>query len=180
MSKLFDGNHHSFRVEESEQSPGWPWPEVTVILPGFAIQGLRENLPPCFRGQVHWESTDLEKIRLYIPTPEQRLGMANQEVLAAQKAFSSAVDSAQKSVARLLELSKAGGNLIDLWVLAPSQWMYQVWRFRCSTLDLETMPYDLRRVARLHDDELISKKEAEYAEWLAKEIEGWIEGEASE
>lgn len=172
MSKLFDGNHHSFRVEEATD---WTWPEVTVVLPGFAIDSIRNALPPFFRGTVSWESTDIEKIRLFIPTPTPRLGQPNQEVLCAQKAFSTAVDLAQKSVERMLGLKGQGGSTLDTWILAPSQWMYQVWRFRCSTLDLETLPYELHRLSATYDYDETAQKEAEYATWLAKEIESWVE-----
>ena len=172
MSKLFDGNHHSLRIEDGSEST---WPEVSVILPGFAIDSIRNALPPCFQGTVSWETTDIEKIRLFIPTPTPRLGMSNQQVLAAQKAFSTAVDLATKSMERMLELKWQGGSTLDTWILAPRQWMYELWRFRCSTLDLETLPYELRRISAILEGYEVARKDAWYADWMAKEIEKWVE-----
>ena len=177
MSKLFDGNYHSLKIEEGDDLI---WPEVSVILPGFAIDSMRNALPPCFQGAVSWETTDIEKIMLFIPTPVQRVGMSNQQVLAAQKAFSTAVDLATKSMERMLELKSFGGSLVDTWILAPDQWMYKLWRFRCSPLDLETLPYDLRRFAARTNCEDITEREAWYAEWMAKEIEKWVEEDSDE
>lgn len=150
------------------EAPGDGFCEVSVTLPRFAIDEMREWLPRVFRGSVSWLTTNYHPLKFFVPNTG--VGRGSASAIPSVAAFSQAVMHTQQSWELYLKLRDKGAPHEDCWTLVPERWMWQLWRFQCpARLMPEMFCYAISNLTEEGCDSL-SAEGLIFAKWLVEAI----------
>lgn len=171
-NSIFSGTDAKVVVEflelDSFMPPGDGFVEVSITLPRFAIDEIRDWLPPVFFGTASWPTTNYKSLKFYVPNPTG--GKTIENGVSAVAAFGQSVLHTQQAWALYLKLRDNGAAHEDCWTLVPERWMWQLWRFQCpGRLIPEAFRYDLGEIIDVSDS--MTQEGAVYAKWLVGAIE---------